>query len=116
LRLVVIDKLPFAVPSDPVVAARCEAVEQQGVSAFYNYSVPAAAIALKQGFGRLLRNESDAGLVALLDRRAITKAYGRALLDSLPPATRLRTMEEVRNFWVRVAPADDSARSQETRS
>jgi len=103
LRLVILDKIPFAVPSDPVVAARCEAVERQGMSAFYKYSVPAAAITLKQGFGRLLRNETDAGLVALLDRRAITKAYGRALLESLPPARRLRTMEEARTFWMQIA-------------
>ncbi len=110
LRLVILDKIPFAVPSDPVVAARCDAVERQGLSAFYRYSVPAAAITLKQGFGRLLRNETDAGLVALLDRRAITKAYGRALLDSLPPARRLRTLEEARTFWMQIAPADDSSR------
>jgi len=103
LRLVVLDKIPFAVPSDPVVAARCEAVERQGLNAFYKYSVPAAAITLKQGFGRLLRNETDAGLVALLDRRAITKAYGRALLESLPPARRLRTMAEARAFWLQIS-------------
>ena len=109
LRLVVIDRIPFAVPSDPVVAARCEAVERQGLSAFYKYSVPAAAITLKQGFGRLLRNETDAGLVALLDRRATTKAYGRALLESLPPARRLRTMDEARTFWMQIAPPSDSA-------
>ncbi len=102
LRLVILDKIPFAVPSDPVVAARCEAVERQGMSAFYKYSVPAAAITLKQGFGRLLRNETDAGLVALLDRRAITKAYGRALLESLPPARRLRSLDEARSFWMRI--------------
>jgi ATP-dependent DNA helicase DinG len=111
LRLVILDKIPFAVPSDPVVAARCEAIERRGTSAFYEYSVPAAAITLKQGFGRLLRNEADAGLVALLDRRAITKAYGRALLDALPPARRLRTLDDVRSFWVQIAPLGDSAPS-----
>ncbi len=103
LRLVVIDKIPFAVPSDPVVAARCEAVEREGMSAFYKYSVPTAAISLKQGFGRLLRSETDWGLVALLDRRAITKSYGRALLQSLPPACALRSMDEVRAFWSRLS-------------
>jgi len=99
LRLVVIDKIPFAVPSDPVVAARCELIEREGMSSFYTYSVPTAAIALKQGFGRLLRTETDWGLVALLDRRALTKPYGRALLGSLPPARPLRSMDEVRAFW-----------------
>jgi ATP-dependent DNA helicase DinG len=108
LRLVVIDKIPFAVPSDPIVAARCEAVERDGMNAFYKYSVPTAAISLKQGFGRLLRSETDWGLVALLDRRALTKPYGRALLQSLPPARPLRSMEEVRAFWGRLTqPSND---------
>jgi ATP-dependent DNA helicase DinG len=102
LRLVVLDKIPFAVPSDPVVAARCEALEREGMNAFYKYSVPTAAISLKQGFGRLLRSETDFGLVALLDRRALTKPYGRALLQSLPPARQLRTLDEARKFWVQV--------------
>ncbi len=112
LRLVILDKIPFAVPSDPIVAARCEAVERLGESAFYKYSVPAAAITLKQGFGRLLRSETDAGLVALLDRRALTKPYGRMLLQSLPPARKLRSLEEVRNFWMQIAPPSDSSRGQ----
>ncbi len=102
LRLVVLDKIPFAVPSDPIVAARCEALEREGVNAFYKYSVPTAAISLKQGFGRLLRSETDFGLVALLDRRALTKPYGRALLQSLPPARQLRTLDEVGKFWMQV--------------
>ena len=72
------------------------------MNAFYNYSVPTAALALKQGFGRLLRSETDAGLVALLDRRALTKPYGRALLRTLPPARQLRTLDEARNFWVHI--------------
>jgi len=102
LRLVVLDKIPFAVPSDPIVAARCELIERQGLNAFYKYSVPTAAISLKQGFGRLLRNETDYGLVALLDRRALTKPYGRALLQSLPPARQLRTLDEARKFWMHI--------------
>ncbi len=107
LRLVVLDKVPFAVPTDPVVAARCEAMERQGQSAFYGYSVPAAAITLKQGFGRLIRTRRDAGIVALLDRRAATKAYGRALLQSLPPARRLEDMDAVRAFYAEVFPGDE---------
>ena len=102
LRLVVLDKIPFAVPSDPIVAARCELIEREGMNAFYKYSVPSAAISLKQGFGRLLRNETDYGLVALLDRRALTKPYGRALLQSLPPARQLRTLPEVQKFWMHI--------------
>jgi ATP-dependent DNA helicase DinG len=99
LRLVVIDKIPFAVPTDPVVAARCARIEAEGGNPFTQYSVPSAAITLKQGFGRLIRTKRDAGVVALLDRRAAKRGYGRALLASLPPARRARTVEEVRDFW-----------------
>lgn len=107
LRLVVMDKIPFPVPTDPVVAARSQALEERGESSFRSYSLPAAAITLKQGFGRLLRSERDAGVVALLDRRALTKSYGRPLLDALPPARRLRSVEEVRRFWSEVFAAGD---------
>jgi ATP-dependent DNA helicase DinG len=99
LRLVIIDKIPFAVPTEPVVAARCAKIEAEGGNPFTQYSVPAAAITLKQGFGRLIRTRQDAGIVALLDRRAAKRGYGRALLESLPPARRLRTVEAVREFW-----------------
>lgn len=99
LRLVVLDKIPFAVPSDPVVAARCARIEAEGGNPFTQYSVPSAAITLKQGFGRLIRTKKDAGLVALLDRRAVRKGYGKSLLASLPPARRVRTLDDVRMFW-----------------
>ena len=99
LRLVVLDKIPFAVPSDPIVAARCARIEAEGGNPFTQYSVPSAAITLKQGFGRLIRTKKDAGLVALLDRRAVKKGYGRSLLASLPPARRVRTLDDVRDFW-----------------
>jgi ATP-dependent DNA helicase DinG len=99
LRLVVIDKIPFAVPTDPVVMARCSVIDKNGGNAFTQYSVPSAAITLKQGFGRLLRNERDTGVVAILDRRMTSKGYGRALIASLPPARRVSSMEEVRAFW-----------------
>jgi ATP-dependent DNA helicase DinG len=99
LRLVVIDKIPFAVPTEPVVAARSAKIAVEGGNAFAQYSVPAAAITLKQGFGRLIRKNTDAGIVALLDRRAMRRSYGRALLESLPPARRLRTVDAVRDFW-----------------
>jgi ATP-dependent DNA helicase DinG len=99
LRLVIIDKIPFAVPSDPVVMARCQAIEQSGGNAFSQYSVPSAAITLKQGFGRLIRTQKDAGIVAILDKRIVTKGYGRALIASLPPAQRVAEMDDVRAFW-----------------
>ncbi len=99
LRLVVMDKIPFAVPTDPVVAARSRRIEREGGNSFVDYSVPLAALTLKQGFGRLIRRHDDAGIVAILDKRAATKGYGRALLASLPPARRLSTLGEVRTFW-----------------
>lgn len=99
LRLVVIDKIPFAVPTEPVVAARSAKIEAEGGNAFTQYSVPAAAITLKQGFGRLIRTSQDRGIVALLDRRATKRGYGRALLGSLPPARRVRSLDAVRDFW-----------------
>jgi ATP-dependent DNA helicase DinG len=82
------DKIPFQVPSDPVVMARSAAIEAAGKNPFSDYHVPTAAITLKQGFGRLIRTRKDAGIVAILDRRIYTKGYGRALLESLPPARR----------------------------
>ncbi|MDB4935602.1 MAG: DinG family ATP-dependent helicase YoaA [Labilithrix sp.] len=99
LRLVILDKIPFAVPSDPVVAARCTRIEAEGGNPFTQYSVPSAAITLKQGFGRLIRTKKDAGIVALLDKRAVRKGYGKSLLASLPPAQRVRTLDDVREFW-----------------
>jgi ATP-dependent DNA helicase DinG len=99
LRLVVVDKLPFAVPTDPVVAARCARIERNGGNPFSQYSVPAAAITLKQGFGRLIRTQTDAGIVAILDRRMATKGYGKILEQSLPPARRVDTLEELKTFW-----------------
>jgi ATP-dependent DNA helicase DinG len=98
LRLVVLDKIPFAVPSDPIVMARCEQIDRNGGNAFSQYSVPSAAITLKQGFGRLIRTQKDAGIVAILDKRVVTRGYGRALLASLPPARRIGDLEAVRAF------------------
>jgi ATP-dependent DNA helicase DinG len=85
LSCVIIDKLPFAVPSDPVVAARQRFIEEQGGSSFYEYSVPQAIISLKQGLGRLIRSTTDRGVLAVLDPRLRTKMYGRTFLKSLPP-------------------------------
>jgi ATP-dependent DNA helicase DinG len=85
LSCVIIDKLPFAVPSDPVVAARQRYIDEQGGSSFYEYSVPQAIISLKQGLGRLIRSATDRGVLAVLDPRLKTKGYGRLFLESLPP-------------------------------
>jgi len=85
LSCVIIDKLPFAVPSDPVVAARQRHIEEMGGSSFYEYSVPQAVISLKQGLGRLIRSTSDRGVLAVLDPRLRTKVYGQQFLKSLPP-------------------------------
>jgi ATP-dependent DNA helicase DinG len=103
LRLVVIDKIPFAVPTDPVTRARCEQIARHGGNAFSQYSVPCAAITLKQGFGRLIRTQTDAGIVAILDPRIMTRSYGRMLLGSLPPAKVLRDLDQLRDFWAGVA-------------
>jgi ATP-dependent DNA helicase DinG len=99
LRLVIMDKLPFDAPNDPVTAARIARLTQQGHKPFEAYQLPAAALSLKQGFGRLIRTRSDAGVVAILDRRLLTRRYGPTLLDALPPASRCRSLDEVRAFW-----------------
>lgn len=106
LRLVIIDKLPFAVPTDPVVAARFRAIEEQGRSAFADLSVPEAAIALKQGFGRLIRTTDDRGVVAILDKRLRTKGYGKTLRMALPSASGLHSLDEVRAFFEVVVGVD----------
>jgi len=89
LRGLLIGKLPFRVPSEPVVAAQCEAIEARGGNAFTEYMLPHASLRLKQGFGRLVRTASDRGVVVLSDPRVVSKRYGRGLLDALPPARRL---------------------------
>jgi ATP-dependent DNA helicase DinG len=99
LRLVVLEKIPFLVPSDPLVRARSLALEAQGQNPFNDYALPAAAIALKQGFGRLIRSSRDKGIVALLDERVHRRGYGQRLLASLPPAQRTTNLQDVRDFW-----------------
>jgi ATP-dependent DNA helicase DinG len=99
LSLVVIDRLPFAPPGDPVVAARLRALEAEGRDGFSELQVPAAALALRQGFGRLVRTRADRGLVAILDRRLVTKGYGRAFLATLPRCPLLRGVAEARRWW-----------------
>ena len=95
LSCVIIDKLPFAVPSDPVVAARQRYIEEQGGSSFYEYSVPQAIISLKQGLGRLIRSTTDRGVLAVLDPRLRTKMYGQTFLQSLPPCRVTSDVQEL---------------------
>jgi ATP-dependent DNA helicase DinG len=88
LRVLILAKLPFKVPSEPLTAARLERLTEAGVDGFTHYLVPLAALKLKQGFGRLIRTKSDVGAVVLLDRRVVTKRYGATILEGLPPATK----------------------------
>ncbi|MCG8558110.1 MAG: ATP-dependent DNA helicase [Proteobacteria bacterium] len=99
LRLVVVDKLPFEVPTDPLVAARCRELREQGRDAFREYVVPTAALALKQGFGRLIRTRHDRGIVAVLDGRLRTRGYGKWFVRTLPPAHRCERFEDLARFW-----------------
>ncbi|HEX8430635.1 MAG TPA: helicase C-terminal domain-containing protein, partial [Longimicrobium sp.] len=90
LRGLVIPKLPFKVPTEPVTAARIEAIERAGGNSFVQYMLPSAAIRLKQGFGRLIRSTGDHGVVLVLDGRMVKKSYGRYFIDSLPAAPLVR--------------------------
>ena len=104
LRGLVIAKLPFRVPTDPLTAAHCEAIAERGGDPFVDFMLPNAALRLKQGFGRLVRSQTDRGVVVLCDPRVVTKTYGRAMLATLPPATRVidtwaRARDHVNHFY-----------------
>jgi ATP-dependent DNA helicase DinG len=98
LVLVVIDKLPFASPDDPLLKARLEGIRRRDGNPFFEYQVPQAVLALKQGFGRLIRDREDFGVVAICDPRLRTKAYGRLFIQALPPATLTQDGTEAANF------------------
>jgi ATP-dependent DNA helicase DinG len=99
LSCVIIDRLPFPTPSDPLVAARMRALEERGLDGFANYMIPAATVRLKQGFGRLIRSTTDKGVVALLDGRAASMRYGATILNALPPARRIYHLDELASFF-----------------
>jgi ATP-dependent DNA helicase DinG len=99
LSCVIIDKLPFASPGDPITAARIEAVGADGRDAFHDYQVPLAILSMLQGLGRLIRHRTDRGVLAVLDPRLRTMAYGQRFLDSFPPAPITLRLDEVRRFF-----------------
>lgn len=105
LSVVVIDRLPFASPGDPVLKARLAALERQGRDPFMDYQLPQAVLALKQGVGRLIRDEGDTGVLMLCDPRLRRKGYGRLFLDSLPPMRGTDDLDEVQSFLARILPA-----------
>jgi len=99
LSCVIIDKLPFAVPSDPVVDARIRSIREEGGNPFYDYQIPEAILALKQGFGRLIRSRSDRGVLVLLDNRITKTKYGQLFFDSLPPYLFSTKIQDVEQFF-----------------
>ncbi|HKR97487.1 MAG TPA: ATP-dependent DNA helicase [Candidatus Angelobacter sp.] len=99
LSCVIIDRLPFAVPNDPVVAARIRAINDAGGNAFFEYQVPSAVIALKQGFGRLVRSVKDRGVLVLLDNRLLKQRYGKIFIDSLPAYKKTKDLADVEGFF-----------------
>lgn len=105
LSLVIIDRLPFAPPDDPVLAARIEMINAEGRNAFMEYQLPRAVITLKQGAGRLIRDESDRGVLMICDPRLITKHYGKRIWRSLPPMRRTREQADVLDFYKQIAGA-----------
>jgi ATP-dependent DNA helicase DinG len=98
LSCVIVDRLPFAVPSDPIVAARVRALQDEGRNAFSEFQVPEAVLALKQGFGRLIRTKTDRGVLVLLDTRISRMPYGKIFLESLPRYRRTNDLGEVERF------------------
>ena len=99
LSCVIIDKLPFEVPSDPVIMARVNEIREEGGNPFMDFQLPRAILALRQGVGRLMRTSTDQGLLAILDIRLFTKRYGRLFLRSLPPSPLTRELKDVESFF-----------------
>jgi len=100
LSCVIIDKLPFEVPSDPVIMARINRIKEENGNPFYDFQVPRAILTLRQGLGRLMRAKNDRGLLAIMDIRLYTKGYGRLFLKSLPPSPIMRNIDEATHFFM----------------
>jgi ATP-dependent DNA helicase DinG len=98
---VIIDKLPFAPPNDPLVAARLEKIAEAGGNPFWEYQVPSAVLALRQGLGRLIRRATDRGILAILDSRLFKRSYGKIFLDSLPESAITHQREDIGRFLSR---------------
>ena len=101
LSCVLIDKLPFEVPSDPVVSAKILEMNNAGGRAFFDFQIPRAVLTLRQGIGRLMRTANDRGIIAIMDVRLFTKAYGRVFLKSLPPFSITRELADIDRFWLK---------------
>ena len=99
LSCVIIDKLPFASPGDPVMQARLDALKKRGLNPFFDYQLPAAVVTLKQGVGRLIRDVTDTGILMLCDPRLLSKSYGKVFLRSLPEMPVTRELDDVVNFF-----------------
>lgn len=113
LSLVIIDKLPFGSPGDPVMAARIDRCKEEGGKPFFQLQLPAAIIALRQGVGRLIRDVDDTGALVLADPRVVTKGYGKQVLNSLPPMPRTRKLEVIQRFFRLLAEKRDAAPVEE---
>jgi ATP-dependent DNA helicase DinG len=106
--LVVLSKLPFPVPSEPMVEARCEAIENSGGNSFGHYTIPEMTLPLQQGFGRLIRHRNDRGVVAILDPRLVSKSYGKQIVKALPDAPLVRDLDEVERFFANATEGVDA--------
>jgi ATP-dependent DNA helicase DinG len=104
---VIIDKLPFEVPSDPVLQARIAGIKEEGGNPFFDFQVPRAILALRQGVGRLMRASDDRGLIAIMDVRLYTKRYGKAFRKSLPDSPLTRSLADVTKFFHTAETIDD---------
>jgi ATP-dependent DNA helicase DinG len=105
---VIIDKLPFASPSDPVLNAKLSSLRDQGINPFMSYQLPQAIIMLKQGVGRLIRDHQDRGVLVLCDPRLRSKPYGKRFIDSLPPIPSSHDIRDIQRFFLEAGPISPS--------